>query len=304
MKNKINGIINVYKETGFTSFDVVAKLRGIAGQRKIGHTGTLDPDAVGVLPVVLGNATKLVDMMTEKRKEYIAEFVLGKVTDTQDISGQVLRESPVNCTADEVTRTAMSFKGDIEQIPPMYSALKVDGKRLYELAREGKEVERKARPVTIYDIEILEVSVPTVKMRVECSKGTYIRTLCYDIGEKLGCGATMTSLVRTASGQFRIENAYRLSELQELKDTGRLEDIVIGVDSVFAEYAAVRLTGEQLRLAGNGNMLDGKECLKYLTEDGKRDCLRIYNDKNEFFALYTTDNGGKRYKVDKMFPIE
>lgn len=299
----INGIINVYKEAGYTSFDVVAKLRGIAGQRKIGHTGTLDPDATGVLPVALGNATKLVDMMTDKKKEYVATFVLGKTTDTQDISGQVLSEREVCCDEKEVREAITSFTGDIEQVPPMYSALKVDGKRLYELAREGKTVERKARPVTIHEIEILDVKIPDVKIRVVCSKGTYIRTLCYDIGEKLGCGATMTSLVRTASGQFSIDKAYKLSELQALKDEGRLGSVVLAVDVLFSRYAAVRLSGEMLRLAKNGNMLRAKDIKGCITEDGDMEKIRAYDDEGEFFALYMrTDNG--MYKVDKMFPRE
>lgn len=304
MKNNINGIINVYKEAGFTSFDVVAKLRGIAGQRKIGHTGTLDPDATGVLPVVLGNATKLVDMMTEKTKEYVAEFVLGKTTDTQDISGTVISESKVDCSKEDVIAVINSFVGDIEQIPPMYSAIKVDGKRLYELAREGKEVERKARKITIYNIEILETDIPIIKIRVSCSKGTYIRTLCNDIGAKLGCGATMTSLVRTASGQFGIEGAYKLDELQKMRDEGRLTEAVIPVDSVFSEYAAVRLTGESLRLALNGNILSEKELQKSIIEDGDRNCLRLYDENGNFFALYALCEGKKRYKADKMFPNE
>ena len=299
----INGIINVYKEAGYTSFDVVAKLRGIAGQRKIGHTGTLDPDATGVLPVALGNATKLVDMMTDKKKEYVATFVLGKTTDTQDISGQVLSEREVCCDEKEVREAITSFTGDIEQVPPMYSALKVDGKRLYELAREGKTVERKARPVTIQEIEILDVKIPDVKIRVVCSKGTYIRTLCYDIGEKLGCGATMTSLVRTASGQFSIDKAYKLSELQALKDEGRLDSVVLAVDVLFSRYAAVRLSGEMLRLAKNGNMLRAKDIKGCVTEDGDMEKIRAYDDEGEFFALYMS-NGKGMYKVDKMFPRE
>ena len=299
----INGIINVYKEAGYTSFDVVAKLRGIAGQRKIGHTGTLDPDATGVLPVALGNATKLVDMMTDKKKEYVATFVLGKTTDTQDISGQVLSEREVCCDEKEVREAITSFTGDIEQVPPMYSALKVDGKRLYELAREGKTVERKARPVTIHEIEILDVKIPDVKIRVVCSKGTYIRTLCYDIGEKLGCGATMTSLVRTASGQFSIDKAYKLSDLQALKDDGRLDSVVLAVDVLFSRYAAVRLSGEMLRLAKNGNMLRAKDIKGCVTEDGDMEKIRAYDDEGEFFALYMS-NGKGMYKVDKMFPRE
>ena len=194
----IHGIINVYKEKGFTSHDVVAKLRGIVGQKKIGHTGTLDPDATGVLPVCLGKATKLCDLLTDKDKTYEAVMLLGMTTDTQDVTGRILEEkSTETLTADKVREVIESFIGDYDQIPPMYSALKVNGKKLYELAREGKVVERKARPVKILDIRIIEMNLPRVRMEVSCSKGTYIRTLCHDIGEQLGCGGCMESLIRT-----------------------------------------------------------------------------------------------------------
>lgn len=186
----IHGILNVYKEKGFTSHDVVAKLRGITGQRKIGHTGTLDPDAEGVLPVCLGRATKLCDMLTDRDKTYEAVLLLGRVTDTQDISGEVLETRDTSgLSRESVERAIEGFVGRYDQIPPMYSALKVNGRKLYELAREGKEVERKARTVWIYGIDILEADLPRVRMRVQCSKGTYIRTLCHDIGEKLQCGS-------------------------------------------------------------------------------------------------------------------
>ena len=194
----IHGIINVYKEKGFTSHDVVAKLRGIVGQKKIGHTGTLAPDATGVLPVCLGKATKLCDLLTDKDKTYEAVMLLGMTTDTQDITGRILEEkSTETLTADKVREVIESFIGDYDQIPPMYSALKVNGKKLYELAREGKVVERKARPVKILDIRIIEMDLPRVRMEVSCSKGTYIRTLCHDIGEQLGCGGCKDSLIRT-----------------------------------------------------------------------------------------------------------
>ena len=203
----IHGIINVYKEKGFTSHDVVAKLRGIVGQKKIGHTGTLDPDATGVLPVCLGKATKLCDLLTDKNKTYEAVLLLGKTTDTQDITGEVLEEKSTEALTEEKVREAIEgFIGDYEQIPPMYSALKVNGKKLYELAREGKVIERKARPVKILDIQILEIDFPKVRMEVSCSKGTYIRTLCHDIGEKLGCGGCMESLIRTRVSTFRAWN--------------------------------------------------------------------------------------------------
>lgn len=300
-KNNTNGIVNVYKEAGFTSFDVVAKLRGIFGQRKIGHTGTLDPDATGVLPIVLGNATKLVDMMTDKKKEYVASLVLGKTTDTQDISGTVLTTHDVECSEEEVRTAILSFKGEISQVPPMYSALKVDGKRLYELAREGKEVERKARKVTIYDLEIISINLPEITMRVECSKGTYIRTLCHDLGQKLGCGGVMTKLERTASGQFKKENAYTLSQLQSYKDEGELDKVVLKVDVLFKEYAATKLSGEALRLALNGNILNAKELKTAVFEEGNYDMLRLYDDTGVFFALYMLSDNKKQYKPYKMF---
>ena len=193
----VNGILNVYKEKGYTSHDVVAKLRGIVGQKKIGHTGTLDPDAEGVLPVCLGRATKVCDMLTEKDKTYEAVLLLGKETDTQDISGTVLRVGETEgLTQEQVKDCVMSFVGEYDQIPPMYSALKVNGKKLYELAREGKTIERKSRKVEIKEIRILEMALPRVRMEVSCSKGTYIRTLCHDIGEKLGCFGCMESLVQ------------------------------------------------------------------------------------------------------------
>lgn len=300
MGDNINGIINIYKEQGFTSFDVVAKLRGILKTRKIGHTGTLDPDATGVLPVVVGNATKLVDMLTDKKKEYIATFILGKTTTTQDISGEITDERDVAVNEDEIREAIKSFIGDISQVPPMYSALKVDGKRLYELAREGKVVERKARPVTIHDIEIIDIDIPNVKMRVGCSKGTYIRTLCNDIGEKLGCGATMTSLERTQSGMFDKSSALTLSQIEEVVKSGDLDKIMIPVDSVFGEYAKAMLTGENLRLALNGNILrvaDIKDCI---SNEGSKDNIRVYDEEGRFFAVYTKNKN--TYKIDKMFP--
>lgn len=302
----MNGIINVYKEKGFTSFDVVAKLRGILKQKKIGHTGTLDPDAVGVLPVCLGSATKLCDMLTDKKKEYIAEFVLGKETDTQDISGQVLKEQEVICTEDEVKAIIQSFVGDYEQLPPMYSAIKVDGKRLYELARQGKEVERKTRPVTFYEIEILKLELPYISIRVLCSKGTYIRTLCHDIGQKLGCGGAMTSLERTRSGQFIKDNAYTLAEIEKIRDTGGLDSIIMPVDTVFMDLPALVVTGELKKKILNGNLIYENECkeagISDCFSDGKK--IRIYKENNNdcnFIAIYQYSKEKKGMVPDKMF---
>lgn len=296
----INGIIIVNKETGFTSHDVVAKLRGICGQKKIGHTGTLDPAATGVLPVCLGSGTKLCDMLTDRDKEYVAELLLGVETDTQDTTGSVLRESPVTVTEEEVSRACLSFLGDYDQIPPMYSALKVDGKKLYELARAGKEVERKARRVRILELEILEMRLPVVKLRVVCSKGTYIRTLCSDIGQKLGCGGTMQSLQRTKAGRFRLEDALTLGELQQLKDSGELERVVQPVDSLFEETPALRVTAEAARLLENGNALFPAQFAETVTPEPER-WVRVYRPDGRFAGIYAYEEQKRWYRPVKMF---
>ncbi len=296
----IDGIIVIHKEPGFTSHDVVAKMRGICGQKKIGHTGTLDPAATGVLPVCLGSATKLCDMLTDKDKEYVAELLLGVETDTQDTTGTVLAEREVHATEEEVRRAAMSFVGAYNQIPPMYSALKVNGKKLYELAREGKEVERKARAVEILELEILECKMPVVTMRVACSKGTYIRTLCSDIGEKLGCGGTMQKLQRTKAGAFALADAVTLGELQTLKDAGRLSEVVIPVDAVFADYPALHVRSEFYKLVDNGNSVFPNQ-----TVEQKRyaagEWVRIYKEDNRFVGIYAYEPERKWYKPVKMF---
>ena len=219
----MDGIIAVRKEKGYTSHDVVAKLRGILHMKKIGHTGTLDPDAEGVLPVVLGKATKLAEFLTDKDKTYEAVLHLGLETDTQDMTGTVLKELPVSVTEEQVRAAVSSFLGEQQQIPPMYSALKVNGRKLYEIAREGKTVERKPRTVFFHSIEIQDMELPLVKISVTCSRGTYIRTLCHDIGKKLGCGACMEELVRTRSGQFRLEDSLTLEEIREHQEQGDLD---------------------------------------------------------------------------------
>jgi len=206
-KKNIFGILNIYKPTKITSFDVVRIIRKLTNEKKVGHCGTLDPEACGVLPICIGKATKAIDYIMENNKVYVAELKLGEVTDTYDIEGKVIRQCDVNVTVEEVMEAVYSFKGNIKQVPPMYSALKVNGKKLYELAREGIEIEREARSITIHDIKVLEINLPYVKMEVNCSKGTYIRSLCYDIGEKLGCGAMMSALERTATGKFTKENS-------------------------------------------------------------------------------------------------
>lgn len=296
----INGILNVYKEAGFTSHDVVAKLRGICRQKKIGHTGTLDPEAVGVLPVCLGSGTKLCDMLTDKSKEYEAVLLLGQVTDTQDVTGTVLEEHEVTADEEQAVEAIRSFVGAYEQIPPMYSALKVNGKRLYELARAGKEVERKGRRVEIHSIEILSVSLPEITFRVACSKGTYIRTLCHDIGQKLGCGGTMKSLKRTRVGIFTIDGALKLSQLEELAAQGRLEEKVIPVEAMFTELPALTVKDAFARLIENGNAFyPGQAEESVRTPDGGQ--VRVYDRKGRFYGIYAFSEEKERYQPVKMF---
>ena len=300
----INGIINVYKEAGFTSHDVVAKLRGILKQKKIGHTGTLDPDATGVLPVCLGSGTRLCDMLADKSKEYIAVMRLGVVTDTQDMSGQILQEKQVLCSEEEVKNAIFSFQGEYSQIPPMYSALKVNGKKLYELAREGKEIERQPRQVFIKEMEILSIELPLVKFRVACSKGTYIRTLCQDIGERLGCGAAMDSLQRTRVGNFILENALSLSEIEVLSKEGTISDKVIPVDFVFAALPKTIVKKEFRKRIDNGNALLKKHVTiaeGSLQEKPGVQC-RVYNDDDVFCGVYEYHAEDRLWKPVKMFP--
>ena len=255
----INGILNIYKEKGYTSHDVVARLRRIVGQKKIGHTGTLDPDAEGVLPVCLGKATKVCDLLTDRDKTYETVLLLGKITDTQDISGTVLEERETDGITPEMTEKCIQgFAGVYDQIPPMYSALKVNGRKLYELAREGRTVERKSRRVTIHRIQILDMKLPRVKMEVDCSKGTYIRTLCQDIGDRLGTGGCMEQLVRTRSGHFGIASARRLDEVQELAAAGKLGDILIPLDSVFEDLPEAVVSSREAQRAFNGNAVSEK----------------------------------------------
>ena len=295
----IHGIINVYKEKGFTSHDVVAKLRGIVGQKKIGHTGTLDPDATGVLPVCLGKATKLCDLLTDKNKTYEAVLLLGKTTDTQDITGEVLEEKSTEALTEEKVREAIEgFIGDYEQIPPMYSALKVNGKKLYELAREGKVIERKARPVKILDIQILEIDLPKVRMEVSCSKGTYIRTLCHDIGEKLGCGGCMESLIRTRVSTFRIEDAKMLDEIETLKQEGKLAELLVPIDAMFPSYPKITVKDDLKAFAKTGNPLDLK-MLKEACGQDEETQVRLYDESGKFIAIYQWKE--KKYHIVKMF---
>lgn len=393
-----HGMLTIYKEAGYTSSDAVARLRGILHMRKIGHTGTLDPDAEGVLPMCLGNATRICELIADKEKEYVAVMRLGVRTDTQDMSGKVLfkmeedeilsclcggspdagEAADFSCSPEEAVdsgnryyRTeegedsgdpsyssceqkaengagripeapqeriayaahrihaqAGRFVGEIEQVPPMYSAIKINGKRLYDLARKGRTVERKPRRVTIFALEIEKIELPLVTMRVRCSRGTYIRTLCEDIGNALGTGAAMESLLRTLVGQFTLEEARTLDEIERIAKTEPaevLEALIRPVDSFFADLPAAACSEEALRLLKNGNALEKKD-LRFLAprEDPCRaqsaagqsgqsgqslrgqslreeGLIRVYDNAGSFYGLYKRAKGQRRYTAFKMF---
>lgn len=289
----MNGIIVINKPLGRTSHDMVYFARRLTGVKKVGHTGTLDPDASGVLPVCIGSATKVADMLTLSDKRYRAELVLGMTTDTQDASGGVLTECAVNVSAEEIEKAVKSFEGDIEQIPPMYSAIKQNGKKLYELARKGIEVERKKRRITIREINIEEIKLEEgrVKIDVLCSKGTYIRTLCYDIGMKLGVGAYMNTLQRTVTGPFTISDSYTTEELTKMKEAGTLETAIIPTDAVFGDYPEIILNEKQERSITNGIRMS------YNGNEGRS--YRIYGRDRRFLCISKCING--RLVLEKSF---
>lgn len=302
----IDGIINVYKEQGYTSFDVVAKLRGILKQKKIGHTGTLDPMAEGVLMVCLGKATKLVDMLTSATKEYRAVMKLGVTTDTEDITGNVLSEDSVEVTEAEIIDTINSFVGEYNQIPPMYSAIKINGKKLYEYARKGIEVERKERPVIIYSISDIIIIKDEVRFDVHCSKGTYIRSLCRDIGDKLGCGATLKALKRSEVHGFSINESLKLGDIERLKDSGQLGNYILPIDILLTDYKSFYIKDSYRKYLLNGNKLSTNHiCSSNSNSDKPEDLkddeiVKIYSDE-EFLALYQFKKSDNIYKPYKMF---
>lgn len=286
----MNGIIVLDKPSGKTSHDMVNFMRRLTGIRRIGHTGTLDPMATGVLPLCIGSAAKVSDMLTETDKRYRAEMVLGIETDTEDISGSVLRKSEITVGEKEIRETVSGFVGKISQIPPMYSAIKQNGKKLYELARQGIEVERPPREVTIHSIDILEISGNAVTIDVKCSKGTYIRTLCADIGKKLGTGACMTSLRRTAAGIFTIENSYTAEALEKRHD--EIEELLIPTDSVFKECPPIYLNEKQTRSIVNGVRMTWRE-------GEENQAYRLYSEKGEFLCVSRCIEG--KLQLEKSF---
>ena len=283
-----NGIIIIDKPADWTSMDVCGKLRRLLDERRIGHAGTLDPMATGVLPVFVGRATRAVEFAESGGKTYVAGLKLGLETDTQDSTGQVLAERPVTCDRAAVEAVLEGFRGDILQVPPMYSALKVDGKKLYELARKGREVERQPRPITIHELELGEqLSGTDWELRVLCSKGTYIRTLCHDIGAALGCGGAMAALRRTKVAGFSIEQAVTLEQVQAADDPTALLALV---DGCFADLPAVTLTGAQAKCVRNGAAFTDRR------GPGR---WRAYGPEGEFLALTETD--GEKMSVVKSF---
>ena len=275
----MNGIVIVNKPQGWTSQDVTARLRRVFNTRRIGHGGTLDPMATGVLPVFVGRATRGVEFFEHAEKTYETVLRLGLTTTTEDVWGETLEERPVAVTPETVKKTLEAFRGEILQVPPMYSALKVNGQKLCDLARKGKEVERKPRPITIHELTLLEVTENTLRLRVRCSKGTYIRTLCKDIGEALGCGGCMAALRRVTAGEYTIEESV---PLQVLLDTENPEQYLRGVDTMFRNYPEVKLTANQEKRCRNGNAFSVN-----LAEG----TYRAYSQSGEFLMLAKVEDG-------------
>lgn len=300
----MDGIINIYKESGYTSHDVVARLRGILHTKKIGHTGTLDPMAEGVLPVCVGAATKLCDMFSDNDKVYEAGMILGKTYDTLDISGVIQEEREVMSTEEDIRKAVLSFMGGYDQTPPMYSAKKVGGKKLYDIARSGKTVERKPVFVSIYDIEVLAIEIPHVSIRVHCGKGTYIRSLIDDIGARLSCGASMENLVRTKVGDFSIEDSIRLSEVEKFADTDKISNVIKPLDAFFSDLEVFRADPEISRFVRNGNVIEGKKVrtamgLVEKPDQGTR--IRVYDCDGKFSGVYEYKISDDIFKPYKMF---
>lgn len=295
----MTGIICVNKEKDITSFGVCAKMRGILKEKKVGHTGTLDPMATGVLPVMIGGATRFLDYLPESDKGYRAVFVLGKTTDTLDITGTVTAENEVNASKADVERVLAQFKGKIMQTPPMYSAVSINGKRLYELARQGVEVEREKREVEIKHLELVNCSEAENEYTIDvlCTKGTYIRTLIDDIGRVLGCGAVMTSLVRTYAMGFTLDDCKTLGELQQLKDSGEgFDDVLLPLEKALWAYDKVSVSPAQSIRFKNGGALDSVRIKKQLNAD---EIYRVYSGDGEFLGLGKADK--TQLKVEKLF---
>lgn len=296
----MNGVLVINKPMDFTSFDVVAIMRRVTGERKIGHLGTLDPNATGVLPLVLGNATKAQDLVVNHDKEYVATFRLGVKTNTLDIWGEVIKEEKTSFSKEDILKILPRFTGEIQQIPPMYSAVKVDGKRLYDLARDGKEVERKARPVTVYKLSLTDFDEESQQgtLKIKCSKGTYVRTLIDDIGDTLGSFGVMTSLVRINACGYSIDDAIPLEKAREMTD---FKDYIKDTESLFMTYGYVKVTSPQAKRFQNGGALDKNRT--YLAKLNPPDgtILRVKDDQNKFLGLGIIK--GEELKIYKLFAV-
>lgn len=279
-----NGILIIDKSAGWTSQDVASKLRGVYHERRIGHGGTLDPMATGVLPIFLGRATRAVEFFESSDKEYVAGLRLGLTTDTEDTSGSPTGEAPVSVTRDEIAAAVASLVGELEQVPPMYSAIKIGGKKLYELARAGKEIARPARTIRIFDAELLEGGGDLWTFRVHCSKGTYVRTLCAELGKRLGCGGCMASLRRTKAGRYDLSGAHTMDELLSMTPEER-EAALLPIDSLFLEHPALHLSEKQTKCIRNGG---------HFTAHFPEGTYRLYGFDGEFLAIGEVREGVAR----------
>lgn len=287
-QNDFCGVLAIDKPAGFTSFDVIAKLRGILRMKRLGHGGTLDPMATGVLPVFVGKAARACDLIPDTDKRYRAGFQLGVVTDTQDCTGRVLSEQAVQITKEQLMAAFAALTGEIFQTPPMYSAVSVNGKRLYELARQGVEIEREPRRIVVKEFALTEFDVKTGAGVAEilCSKGTYVRTLLHDVGQRLGCGAMMTSLVRTQSAGILLKDCWSLSQIEVLMREDRLAEVLLPVDGLFELYPALELSPQQERLYRNGVKLDWA--------DAPHEVVRVYGAAGDFLGLGRFENAKLR----------
>lgn len=301
--SKLNGVLPVWKPEDWTSHDVVAKVRGITRERRIGHTGTLDPMVTGVLPLCIGRATRIVEYLQELPKQYECVLRFGVATDTEDATGTVIaKQDASHLTEGDVRAAVSSFVGEIDQVPPMYSAVKVDGKRLYELAREGKTIERKSRRVTIHAIEILEVNIgqeePTARFLVSCSKGTYIRTLCVDIGQALGCPSTMESLIRTQSAHFTKEQCYTFEQIEAAVRNDQIQDMLMPIDTAMSYLPAITVMDALAHYAVQGKGIPFRACsFQPLTNQ----LYRLYDEQGSFYGLFEVPEGREELRPVKVF---
>lgn len=299
----MNGVIVINKPENYTSFDVVAVVRKLTGQRKIGHAGTLDPNATGVLPILLGNATKAQDIVPNHDKSYTAKFRLGITTDTLDIWGKVISECGKTAAKEEVLRALENFRGEIEQLPPMYSAIKVNGQRLYDLARQGKEIERKPRKVTVYSLELEDFDEESQSgtLNISCSKGTYIRTIIDDLGKMLGMGAVMTELCRTEACGYKLADSITLDNARELAGKGEISGHIMQTESLFESYRKIYVSEAQAKRFSNGGELDMARTALSRSKPEDKEKIRVCDRQGKFLGLGIADNESNQLKIFKLF---